>query len=40
MHCVIEVVLGLDSFLEEEVVMALSERVKVDVSIVLPSLLG
>ena len=36
-HCVVYLILGLKDLLELEVVMTVSERIKVDVAIVLPT---
>jgi hypothetical protein len=38
-HCVMNLILGLKDLLELEIVMTVSECIKVDVSIVLPELL-
>jgi hypothetical protein len=39
-HCVMNLILGLKNLLELEVVMTVSESIKVDVAIVLPKKLN
>jgi hypothetical protein len=38
MHCIINLVLGLDDLLEREVVMSVSECVEINVSVVFPTI--